>query len=68
MFLMIKVKTFQMASWDVVHSAPWEQRKKLTINVMNQLQLEDGGVPTWCVMQQRRKHLMPSGKMELVSE
>jgi hypothetical protein len=61
---MIKVKTFQMASWDEVHFAPWEQQKRLTINVMNQLELEDGGGPTWCVMQQRKKHLMPNGKVE----
>jgi hypothetical protein len=52
---MIKVKTFQMASWDEVHFAPWEQGKSLTINVMNQLELEDGGGSTWCVMQQRTK-------------
>ncbi len=39
---MIKVKTFQMASWDEVHFAPWEQGKRLTINVMNQLKLGMG--------------------------
>ncbi len=45
---MMKVETFQMASWDAVHSTPWEQQKRLTINVMNQLELRMGAPNLVC--------------------